>query len=395
MKNKNILFLCQYFYPEKISSGVLPFELATSLSKEGYNVNALVGYPKEYSDKNKVELNETIKGVNIKRVKYIQSSRSNFIGRIMNYIGFFISIAIHPLKFKANDIFICYTNPPLLPFIAALYNRLFKKQMILIVYDLYPDVAVKLGMLNNKSIIVKLFNRINNFVYKNINTIVVLSSEMKKYLIEIKHLDSSKIRVIPNWYMDLKPNLEYSESDKKNIKVFYGGNMGLAQNIEIILETAKILKNEKGIEFYFVGHGIKKDKIAQQKEKENLENVYIYNFLPKDEYDKLVQTADIVIVSLEKKVKGLGSPSKVYSYLSAGKPIIAIMPEETDVVNDIIRWKNGIVITDENCEKLSKELLKLKGNQKLLLEMGKNSRILFEEKYTLDICKKQYLNILK
>lgn len=123
--------------------------------------------------------------------------------------------------------------------------------------------------------------------------------------------------------------------------------------------------------------------------------MYIYNFLPKDEYDKLVQTADIVIVSLEKKVKGLGSPSKVYSYLSAGKPIIAIMPEETDVVNDIIRWKNGIVITDENCEKLSKELLKLKGNQKLLLEMGKNSRILFEEKYTLDICKKQYLNILK
>ena len=95
MENKSILFLCQYFYPEKISSGVLPFELAEYLAGKGYKINALVGYPKEYNDIKNVPTKEVINGVKIQRVRYIQSNRSNFFGRIINYIGLCLSIFFH------------------------------------------------------------------------------------------------------------------------------------------------------------------------------------------------------------------------------------------------------------------------------------------------------------
>lgn len=394
MENKSILFLCQYFYPEKISSGVLPFELAEYLAGKGYKINALVGYPKEYNDIKNVPTKEVINGVKIQRVRYIQSNRSNFFGRIINYIGLCLSIFFHPKNFFGNDIYICYTNPPLLPLISAIYKKIFHKKMILVVYDLYPDVAIKLNILNSNSIIVKFLNNVNNFVYNNSDKIVVLSTEMKEYLIKNKKIALEKIEIIPNWYKNINYS-PYKKRKNEKFKIFYGGNMGLAQNIDVILKTAIELKNDKNIEFHFVGHGIKKEKIIEAIEKEKLTNCHMYDFLPKDDYDKLILEADILVVSLEEKVKGLGSPSKVYSYLASGKPIIAIMPENTDVVKDIKNEQNGIVITDYNYKTLISEIKKIVNNENLLTEMGIRSRKLFERKYTLNKCANKYIDLLR
>lgn len=388
MENKKILFLCQYFYPEKISSGVLPFELAEYLVSKNYQVNALVGYPKEYSDKENTPFKEVAHGVNIRRVRYIQSDRSNFFGRIMNYLGLCLSMVFHPKSFLNNDIYICYTNPPLLPFVATLFKKIFQKKMILVIYDLYPDVAIKLNIIKSNGIISNTFNMINKYVYNNVEKIIVLSTEMKDYLCLNKSIDSTRIEVIANWYKEL--NNSIIKNDSHILRILYGGNMGLAQEFDTLIQTMIDLKDYQDIEFQFAGHGVKKEEIESIKKKYNLENCYIYNFLPKEEYERLLIKADIVIVTLNQNAWGLGSPSKVYSYLAAGKPIIAIMPSNTDIVKDIREYNNGCFIEIGNVQELTSTIMKIKDNKEILNDLSKQSIKLFNEKYRRDICCHKY-----
>lgn len=392
MKSRKILLLCQYFYPEKISSGVLPYELARELSKTGNAVTAMVGYPKEYTDSKSIPLKETTNGINIRRVRYIQSDRSNFFGRILNYTALCISMLFHPIQFCKNDTYICYTNPPLLPFISVIFKRILRKKMFLVVYDLYPDIAIRLGVLKNNSIIAQVFEKANKFVFNNVDSIVVLSTEMKKYLISNKKIQEDKVLVIPNWYSELKVKKIGNKNDK--LQVFYGGNMGMAQDMDTIMEAIKLLKVNDKVEFHFVGHGIKKQLLEKTISANSIKNCFVHGFLAKENYDNMILFADLLVVSLEKNAWGLGSPSKVYSYLAAGKAILAIMPESTDVVDDIKKYQNGFHIKNNDVNSLVNLITDLSENKKILEKMGDQSLKLFLEKYTLEKCTKQYLEII-
>ena len=92
---------------------------------------------------------------------------------------------------------------------------------------------------------------------------------------------------------------------------------------------------------------------------------------------------------------GLGSPSKVYGYLEAGKPIIAIMPENTDIVKDVTKYENGFHIKNGDYISLKNKLIELSEHTDRLVEMAKNSTLLFNEKYTLEKCANKYLNLIK
>ena len=87
-KKRDVLFLCQFFYPEYISSALLPFETAVALREDGLSVGALCGYPMEYRTGEQVPLREQVDGVDIRRVRYIQLSRAGFLGRLVNYFSF-------------------------------------------------------------------------------------------------------------------------------------------------------------------------------------------------------------------------------------------------------------------------------------------------------------------
>ena len=92
---KDILFLCQFFYPEYISSATLPFDTAKALQKAGFSVDVLCGYPREYLDGAQIPVEETVEGIHIRRLKYIQMDRSGFLGRIINYFSFTFMVLLN------------------------------------------------------------------------------------------------------------------------------------------------------------------------------------------------------------------------------------------------------------------------------------------------------------
>ena len=96
MKKKgDILFLCQFFYPEYISSAQLPFDTALALKKAGFSVGVLCGYPQEYLDGADIPAREVVQGIPIQRLKYIQLDRSVFLDRIVNYYSFTMMVLLH------------------------------------------------------------------------------------------------------------------------------------------------------------------------------------------------------------------------------------------------------------------------------------------------------------
>lgn len=128
---RDILFLCQFFYPEYNSSATLPFDTARYLAQSGYSVGALCGYPREYNIGGEVPVRETKDGVSIRRLHYMQLNRRSKLGRLINYFSFTLSVLLHIFEIKDYQAVIVYSNPPVLPIAAILAIDSLKRKSFL------------------------------------------------------------------------------------------------------------------------------------------------------------------------------------------------------------------------------------------------------------------------
>ena len=199
---KDILFLCQFFYPEYISSAQLPYDTVLALKEAGFSVDVLCGYPREYSRGGEIPLRETVNGVDIQRLKYIQMDRKGFLGRIVNYFSFTFMVLLNLIKLANYKAVVVYSNPPILPWIASWAKALFGTKLVFVAYDLYPEVATVTNTLREGNLICRLMNHINRCVYRRADHVVALSSEMKDYIAAHRPISADKVTVIPNWYAD-------------------------------------------------------------------------------------------------------------------------------------------------------------------------------------------------
>lgn len=405
MREKNdVLFLCQYFYPEYISSATLPYDTALALVKEGLDVSVICGYPLEYSKDNNIPKKEIHRGIKINRLKYLQLNRSSFIGRLTNYVSFTLMVLLKFFSLKKYKLIIVYSNPPVLPLIVAWATKVFDSKMIFVSYDVYPEIALATNSISKDGFINTIMKYINKSIYKDINTVVALSNEMKEYLLEHRVLlKEEQVEVIPNWYEDRDTgdvsksyiNEKYVNLDpKNNLIVSYFGNMGICQDLDTILEAIRVLKNDSKIKFVFAGHGNKIGQMKKVIKQESLENVTIYDFLHGQDFQDALNISDCFLVSLEKDLTGLAVPSKTYSYMMAGKPIISIMGKESDISKDLLNNNAGYVIESGENEQLVSAIEEVKNNECKRKQMGQNSRRIFLDKYTTQKCTQQYVNLI-
>jgi glycosyltransferase involved in cell wall biosynthesis len=397
---KDILIMCQYFYPEYVSSATLPTEMAEDLVGKGFSVDVLCGYPLEYYRGNKkVPKKEKFCGIQINRVKYFQVKRESKFGRLINFFSiFFVMLLRLPTLLQYRCILV-YSNPPILPLIPVLAKLLFGTKFIFVVYDIYPDLALILKSIRSGSIIEKIMNFINRLVYCLASRIVVLGTEMKDYLLAKKIVSKpERVEVIPNWYdiNKIQVNIEKNKfgfsryKDEGKFVVVYSGNMGTCQDMDTIMEAMKVLKNDDQIQFILTGHGNKTNLIKNFIENNNIKNARMYGFLLGAEYCELLNSASCFLVSLERDIEGLSVPSKTYSYLASGCPVLAIMSKETDIARMLSKYKAGFTVSQNDVRELAKYILYLKKDSGQCQQMGENARKVFEELYERKICVHKY-----
>jgi len=398
---KDVLILSQFFYPEYITSATLPYETAVDLSKHGLSVDVLCGYPKNYNTEKDIPSKETVKNVNITRINYPNFNKNTFLGRLLNYFAFTVSMLLNIMRLKNYKVIIVYSTPPVLPLVPGLASMFFHTKMIFVSYDIYPEVAIRMNAVEESSIISKIMKKINNLVFKQTSKVVALSSEMKSFILNNRNIASEDIAVIPNWANDviLKQKCEVKNTlfdglDYMNKTIIsYFGNMGTAQDMATILNAIRSVKENKNIHFLFAGHGNKMDELRKSVYDEELKNVTIYDYLHGEDYTDAQSISDGFIVSLEEGLDGLCVPSKTYSYMSAGRPIISIMNPECDISRDLVYHNAGFAVLNGDNENMVKSILSLT-NKELVDTMSSNCKKLFTDKFTREIATSAYADLV-
>jgi len=395
MKKKSISIISQHFYPDKLSGGKLIGELAFGLNKKGFDVSVVAGR-RLYQDHMGTVLPkfEEINGISIYRVFNMLLDKGRIWGRLFNYMGFFVLAAIKVLtkrKIVNCDIIFCVSDPPILPLLGALLKNKHNK-FVYLLYDLFPDIAVQIGAISSKSIMARLMRRLNNYVFNRADNIIVVGRDMQFYLEDTYGVNPSKINVITNWSQNLHIPQRELELSNTVFRLVYTGNMGRFHDFDTAIEAAQKLEGK--IELIFVGEGEQKEHLILRVSELGLKNVTFYGYLEESEYMKVLGNADGFLVTLEKGLAGLAVPSKFYTYLAAGKPIIAVVDQHSEVALTINEENIGIVIQHNDADSFIKALLTMIGNPDLVKQMGANAQKAFDTKYEYSVVMSQYETIM-
>ncbi len=396
---KTVLILSQYFYGDGATGQVLT-QLAEDLVQSGCNVKVIAGQPNYIDQYEKKQKFEKYNDINVWRINYLRFNKNSKIGRILGYLSFPLSVILKIFFIGQFDSVLIVSNPPTLPIIGCLIKKIKRVKYTYLLHDLYPDVAIRIGVISKKNLMAKFMEKVNELVFDHADQIVVLGKDVKRLLID-KGLAPNKVHIITNWadkrMIDKSLNIDFKRDwniDHKFI-ILYTGNIGLFHNLEYTIHSmAKINQLFEDVCLVFVGEGGQKKELQKIVKKMNINNVAFFTYQNTDEYGELLRTADLLLVSLAKGLEGISVPSKTYSYLAAGRPILAVMSKDTEIGSLIEETKAGIRVDPDDRSAFVKAVEKMYCDKKLRCECGRNARKIFEENYERKFVTSKFVSLL-
>ncbi|HIF9474872.1 TPA: glycosyltransferase family 4 protein [Photobacterium damselae] len=397
-----ILLLTQWFDPEPTFKGLL---FAKALRDKKHDVEVLTGFPNypggKVYDGYKISLyqKEVIDGITIHRVPLYPSHDSSALKRIANYISFAIASTIIGL-IKTRNIDVIYSyHPPLTTSMSAFVLGLCKRVPFVVdIQDLWPDTLAATGMVNNKRILY-IVNKICTFIYKRAAKIVVLSPGFKNKLIS-RNVPGDKIDVIYNWCdEELLNNFDLCPMqlpDNGNLNLLFAGNLGFAQGLPSIIDTAEKLKNDSiKVNVVFLGDGIAKEAAMLLAQEKLLDNVFFLPRVPMRQVGALLSASDMLLVHLnDNELFSITIPSRTQANLAIGKPII--MGVSGDAADLVSRSGAGIICKPNDSDDLAKAISKVASlTDKERELMGIKAREFYYENLSLEKGVKQFISIFE
>lgn len=324
-----ILVVCQHYWPE-------PYylhEVCEELVKRGHTVHVVTDVPNYpmgeiYDDyKHGKRREEEKDGVRITRTFTI-GRRHNILFRILNYYSYSLSSTAYVNKLPGDYdvVFTNQTSPIMMTRAATAYSKRWGKKCIMYCLDLWP-ASLAAGGLNESNLIYKFFGKVSKKLYKRADRILISSLLFRDYLIKEHGIENNKIEYLPNYaYVNFDSIPEIKE--KETMDFVFAGNIGAAQSLNTLLDAAKELKKRelrgKKIIWHIVGDGSELDNLKTMANRLELDNVIFHGRHPANEMPKFYAMADAMLVFLtsDKNISRT-LPSKVQTYMSAGKPILA------------------------------------------------------------------------
>lgn len=348
-------------------------------------------------DMTKYPARECWHSMQVYRMNTPSSNRDSTIWRVLDGFLFSIMALLRVLTLPRYDLLFVGTNPPPAPLAALAYRRLRRIPYVYLVHDLFPDVGVAVGALRPDSRVVKTAHRWQQRWLHGAARVVVIGRDMREYLMQNYQLPANKVVIIPNWADPTVITLRDKatrfrvQHDISGFVVLYSGNLGEHHDFNVILDAARLLKATKPqITFVFVGEGAKKEYLTAQIQAEALRNVRMFPFVPAEEFDDLLASADVSLVTLSKGVEGMGVPSKFYNILASGRPTIALVAPNSEVACVIEESECGIRVDPHDLPALVAAIDSLFADPQLADRQGRKAREALERRYTIETITQQF-----
>lgn len=326
-----ILIISQYFYPENFRIN----DLALELKNRGHKITVLTGlpnYPKgEYFDgyDDKRNCDEIWNDIPIYRCK-LRPRKTGSINLIRNYVSFVVEAnkKLRELENIDFDLIYVFEVSPITVALPAIKFKKKKKIPIVInIQDLWPENIIAVTGISNP-IIIGFVNKMVNYIYKHCDKILCASPSFAPKIQE-RVTNKDKVIYWPQYSTVQKTDEVVELFDKDNFNIVFTGNIGEAQGIDIAIEAANILKNEK-ICWHFIGEGRNREKLMDMVSKYGIsDKVKFYGFHPETEIPKYLSNADAALLILKPNpVFEMTIPAKLQTYLACGVPILGCVSGE-------------------------------------------------------------------
>jgi len=381
---KRIWIITPYYPPDGGPSAPIYSAIAEALADYGYQVEIITAFPHYKSSvspkyRGKWFVSEKHESISIYRGFVCAGNVSNIWKRILNYLSMDLSASILAFRHAKPDLVLTHT-PILIIGLAALLLRRFRGVPFLYyIEDLYPDVVVQAGAIK-QGWVSRLLAMQERWAYSSSSHIVTMIEAQKEVLVRLG-IPGGKISIIPCIVdIDLISPIGKKTTVRENLKlsdqiiVSYIGVFGYAQGVETILLAAKILQGRSDLHFLIVGAGPKKDALLQLKAMHQLENVTFLEYQHRDKMPELLAISDISLVPLKRNVGTYAIPSKTYSIMASGRPLIATVEEESDLGKLILQTGAGLVVPPENANVLADAIVQLADSPEMREKMGKAGR---------------------
>jgi colanic acid biosynthesis glycosyl transferase WcaI len=231
--------------------------------------------------------------------------------------------------------------------------------------------------------------------------VIVLGRDMSKIVARRHHSADSRVVIIPNWAdvdevvpLQRKENTFLAQLDiLGKFVIQYAGNMGRTHGIENLLTSARRLQNRSDIHFLFVGDGAKKQWLEESVKAFGLGNVTILPLQPRRQLCDLLNACDVAVISFIPGMAGLSVPSRMYTIMAAGKPIIAVADEDSELALVVREEAIGWVVPPDRPELLIEVIQRSQSEPEVAQEMGKRARRVAEQKYSFKRVLETYQNL--
>lgn len=388
------------YYPEETSTGYYLTRIAEGLVNK-FDVKVICGQPNYAARAIRAPKHETHKNVEIFRAAGTRMNKNVVVRRLVNMATLGTSIFFKALfHFKKGDRVLVVTTPPSLPFIAALAALSRGASYTLLIHDNYPEILIAAGKTHEDSFLTNFVGFCNRWLYKYAAKIIVVGRDMHELVTKKTAGLDVPVITIPNW-AELESVSPQPRSGNKLLEnlglsekfVFlYAGNMGHPNDLESIVRCAEMLSDKQEIHFIFLGTGVKKPWLESEAKKKNLANVTILDPQPRSEQIVFLNACDVALVSLVSKMWGVSMPSRTYNILAAGKPILALTEENSELARVVEEDEIGWIVRPGDLEALLQTVLEIYNNRKTLDEMGVRARNSAVSKYSLESAVQSYSN---
>ena len=404
-KKMSVIILNQYYVPDVASTGHLLYELAENIASQGAHVKVITCRP-SYGPKEtwqECPRNEENNGVKVHRMFTTRYSKDSIIGRIVNSVTFLLPLAFfHVLPRNKNEVFLYTTNPPYLGFVGGFMSCIRPHKYVVLLHDSYPELAVWVGKIREGGVIDKFWRWCNKIMYRRAKQVIVLSEAAKELVVTNYNPDPDRVHVIPNWAnpKELQPKpKEESQFAKEHgliepFTLLYSGNLGLYYEFGMLLEGAKLLENEN-FRLVFTGAGGQRDSIAKKIEELKLTNTLLLPYTPQDAFNDALNGCDGLLVTIAKGIDGISFPSKLYTCLSVGKPIIAFSSPTSELRTKVESNGVGKWIELGDAKGFAQCVREMMDDPEGALAMGAKAREVLETDYSIAVAGKRYFDVLK
>ena len=404
-----ILYLPAYFYPETAASSYLGENRNQAFADAGFEIDAYAPMPcrgiskevrKEYK---KRRIEKLYDGKMTLHRFSMYAEGKNPILRALRYVLCWIAQGWKGMRAKDVDCIYLASTPPIQGLLGAFIKKFRGIPFVYNLQDIFPDSLYNNGLANKGGILWKIGRVIENFTYKHADKIIVISEDFKKNIMA-KGVPEEKIVVVYNWVdQNAVVNVERENNklfdkynlDRSKFYIEYSGNIGLSQNMDMLLEVMEDLQdNYPDINLVLVGEGAYKAQVEKIVVDKKLNNVVMLPFQPYEDISYVFSLGDAGLVISKPGTGAASVPSKTWSIMSASRPVLANFDENE--LKDILAGNEcGIFTKAGDKEAFKQSVITLYESRELCKQYGENGRQFVMDNLTREVGTQKYVDVIK